>query len=323
MIRTVYPHQQPALRRGHIGLVVLGSIAAGLLLGLALVLVVFAGGPSRDHRAAPRSPSAPDSPLSQLRPPASPSSRRPGRSAGYRDHASSGSPSGRSIRASGSLGLAGWVWPRAACCSSSPRSAARGGRCTTGRAVRFSIRRSSFCSWSPPVVRSRPSPRRRRPTRSRDRSHLSRQRPSPLFELRRPGSRLSCSSTAWASGRRAGPGCSAPSRTTTRVCAFDRAGEGWSGPAARPGRTSARLRPARASAAAHVPGPYVLAGHSVGGTYALVYAKHVPDQVAGVALIDSSTPYQFDLPEYPGELLDDEARLCAHADSRTHGQWGS
>jgi hypothetical protein len=31
--------------RGHIGLVVLGSIAGGLILGLVLVLVVFAGGP--------------------------------------------------------------------------------------------------------------------------------------------------------------------------------------------------------------------------------------------------------------------------------------
>ena len=50
--------------------------------------------------------------------------------------------------------------------------------------------------------------------------------------------------------------------------------------------------------AAHVPGPYVLAGHSVGGTYALVYAEQYPRQVAGVALIDSATPYQFDLPDY-------------------------
>jgi pimeloyl-ACP methyl ester carboxylesterase len=43
----------------------------------------------------------------------------------------------------------------------------------------------------------------------------------------------------------------------------------------------------------------VLAGHSTGGTYALTYAARYPQQVAGVALIDSSTPYQFDLPDYP------------------------
>jgi pimeloyl-ACP methyl ester carboxylesterase len=88
---------------------------------------------------------------------------------------------------------------------------------------------------------------------------------------------------------------------TTRVCAFDRAGEGWSGGATarRDGRQLASdlhelLRVAR------VPGPYVLAGHSVGGVYALVYAARYPREVAGVALVDSATPHQFDLPAYPG-----------------------
>src|SRR5689334_6229361 len=38
--------------RGHIGLVVLGAIAAGLLLGLALVLVVFAGRPEQEITGA-------------------------------------------------------------------------------------------------------------------------------------------------------------------------------------------------------------------------------------------------------------------------------
>jgi pimeloyl-ACP methyl ester carboxylesterase len=44
----------------------------------------------------------------------------------------------------------------------------------------------------------------------------------------------------------------------------------------------------------------VLAGHSAGGVYALVYAAQYPREVAGVALIDSATPYQFDLPDYRG-----------------------
>jgi pimeloyl-ACP methyl ester carboxylesterase len=86
---------------------------------------------------------------------------------------------------------------------------------------------------------------------------------------------------------------------TTRVCAFDRAGEGWSG-------SSAIRQDGHELASdlhgllhvAHVSGPYVLAGHSVGGTYALVYAEDYPTQVVGVALIDSATPYQFDLPDY-------------------------
>jgi pimeloyl-ACP methyl ester carboxylesterase len=87
---------------------------------------------------------------------------------------------------------------------------------------------------------------------------------------------------------------------TTRVCAFDRAGEGWSGAA--PGRQDGHQLAFDLHAlleAAGIPAPYVLAGHSVGGTYALVYAEQYPRQVAGLALIDSATPYQFDLPEYP------------------------
>jgi pimeloyl-ACP methyl ester carboxylesterase len=87
----------------------------------------------------------------------------------------------------------------------------------------------------------------------------------------------------------------------TRVCAFDRAGQGWSGKA--PGRQDGHQLAADLHgllSAAHVPGPYVLAGHSVGGTYALAYAIDYPNEVAGVALIDSASPHQFDLPTYPG-----------------------
>ena len=107
---------------------------------------------------------------------------------------------------------------------------------------------------------------------------------------------------------------------TTRVCAFDRAGEGWSGGKAirQDGHQLASDLHALLRAA-HVPGPYVLAGHSVGGTYALVYAAQYPGQVAGLALIDSATPYQFDLPDYPVVLLDVEARLGAPSLGRTHG----
>ena len=69
---------------------------------------------------------------------------------------------------------------------------------------------------------------------------------------------------------------------------------------------------------AHVPGPYVLAGHSVGGAYALVYAAQYPREVAGVALIDSATPDQFDLPDYPsfysmGRRLYSVMPVFAHA----------
>jgi len=49
-------------------------------------------------------------------------------------------------------------------------------------------------------------------------------------------------------------------------------------------------------------GPYVLVGHSTGGTFALTYAARYPDQVAGMVLLDSSSPEQFTrMPAYPGQ----------------------
>jgi pimeloyl-ACP methyl ester carboxylesterase len=45
---------------------------------------------------------------------------------------------------------------------------------------------------------------------------------------------------------------------------------------------------------AGIEGPYVLVGHSFGGMYMQTYAARYPDEVAGVALVDSSTdPDQF------------------------------
>jgi pimeloyl-ACP methyl ester carboxylesterase len=40
----------------------------------------------------------------------------------------------------------------------------------------------------------------------------------------------------------------------------------------------------------HVPGPYVLAGHSFGGLYVLTFAARYPDEVAGMVLVDSTAP---------------------------------
>jgi len=91
--------------------------------------------------------------------------------------------------------------------------------------------------------------------------------------------------------------------THTRVCAYDRAGQGWSGDVDQPqdGITAAHdLNALLQLAEEH--GPYVLAGHSIGGTYALTYANQYPHQVAGMVLLDSSSPYQFTaLPAYAGQ----------------------
>src|SRR5215213_649289 len=82
---------------------------------------------------------------------------------------------------------------------------------------------------------------------------------------------------------------------TTRVCAYDRAGMGWSemGPEPRDARQiSSELHTLLSKAG--IEGPYVLVGHSFGGMYMQTYAAWYPEEVAGVALVDSSTePDQF------------------------------
>jgi pimeloyl-ACP methyl ester carboxylesterase len=83
----------------------------------------------------------------------------------------------------------------------------------------------------------------------------------------------------------------------TRVCAYDRAGLGWSEPSLRP-------RTARVMAEelhnllekAKVPKPYVLVGASLGGLNARVYAHLYPKEVAGLVLLDAAHEEQY-LPE--------------------------
>ena len=88
----------------------------------------------------------------------------------------------------------------------------------------------------------------------------------------------------------------------TRVCRYDRAGVGWSDPAPHPQDAVDLAEDLHTLlAAADVPGPYVLAGHSVGGVYDLVFADRYPAHVAGVVLVDSSSPAQLSLPGYAGE----------------------
>src|SRR5215216_1052624 len=82
---------------------------------------------------------------------------------------------------------------------------------------------------------------------------------------------------------------------TTRVCAYDRAGMGWSemGPEPRDAKQITRELHTLLTKAG-IEGPYVLVGHSFGGLYMQTYAARYPDEVAGVALVDSSTePDQF------------------------------
>src|SRR5918994_2477775 len=76
---------------------------------------------------------------------------------------------------------------------------------------------------------------------------------------------------------------------TTRVCAYDRAGMGWSemGPEPRDAKQiTSELHTLLSKAG--IEGPYVLVGHSLGGISMQTYAHRYPDEVAGVVLVDSS-----------------------------------
>ena len=105
---------------------------------------------------------------------------------------------------------------------------------------------------------------------------------------------------------------------TTRVCVYDRAGQGWSEAASGPqdgAQVAADLHATLAQA--HVAGPYVLAGHSIGGIYNMIFAARYPTEVAGMVLLDSATPEQFTaLPKYPSFYSTVPPRLRAPADPR-------
>ena len=90
---------------------------------------------------------------------------------------------------------------------------------------------------------------------------------------------------------------------TTRVCSYDRAGYGWSDPGPAPrdaeqiaGELHGLLQ------AAHIDGPLVLMGHSLGGIYMRAYASRYPEHVAGLVFVDSSTPWQDRNPAFTAEM---------------------
>lgn len=82
---------------------------------------------------------------------------------------------------------------------------------------------------------------------------------------------------------------------STRVCAYDRAGLGWSEAGSGPrdamqitGELHALLENAG------IEGPYVMVGHSVGEHHVRVYADRYPEEVAGMVLVDAAHPEQFE-----------------------------
>ena len=288
--------------KGHVGLAVLASIAAGLVLGLVLVLAVFAG--ADEPRITGSALVALGAGFALL---AIASARftsqpqawalGPGLSSVLAGVVVCLMPSGHA------LDIAGWVWPLllAALVVSSVRGARRSLVNWSRRALLYPALVILFLIAVGGAAATVMAAATSNPASTSGHTYLVN------------GNRLYLNCTGTGSPAVVlfnGLGERTPSwawvqanvSATTRVCSFDRAGEGWSG-----GTATAQDGPQMASDAhalldaAHIPGPYIAAGHSVGGTYALVYAEQYPSQIAGVALIDSSTPYQFDLPEYPGD----------------------
>jgi pimeloyl-ACP methyl ester carboxylesterase len=76
---------------------------------------------------------------------------------------------------------------------------------------------------------------------------------------------------------------------STRICAYDRAGLGYSdaGPAPRDSRRIAAELHALLDRA-HIAPPYILVGHSFGGFNTRLFAYTWPEEVAGLVLVDVS-----------------------------------
>jgi pimeloyl-ACP methyl ester carboxylesterase len=295
-------HATEVPAKGHIGLVVLGSIASGLLLGLLLVLVVFAGGP--EHEITGAALLALGSGFVLLTAGASRLTSRPQPWALVPGVASMLAGLAVLALAPGErfFDLAGWVWPvvLALLVGFSFTGARRSLDSWSRRALLYPallvlllVAIGGAVGTVAAATSSEPAP----PASGRIYSVAGHRlylnctgSGSPTVVL---FSGLGEWTPNWA-------WVQAKVSRTTHVCAFDRAGEGWSGGRAtsQDGHQLAYDLHALLDAA-HIPAPYVLAGHSVGGTYALVYAKQYPSQVAGVALIDSATPYQFGLLDYP------------------------
>ena len=97
--------------------------------------------------------------------------------------------------------------------------------------------------------------------------------------------------------------------SNTRVCVYDRPGRGWSDATDTPQDANQIATDLHTLLQrAHVPGPYVLAGHSFGGLYVLTYAARYPDQVAGMVLIDSTAPAASP-PAHPASPLADDSAV--------------
>src|SRR4051812_48374358 len=286
--------------RGHLGLAVLGSIATGLVLGLLLVLTVFAG--AAEHQITGAALVALGSGFILLAAASRHLTEQPQRWAFPPGAASIVLGVAVLALAPGArvLGLAGWMWPilLLALVAWSFRGARRSLHNWSRRALVYpallvllliAVGGAFQTIGAATSSNAAPGGHTYLVNGHRLYMHCVGTGAPTVVLFNGLGERT----PSWAWVQRT-------VSSTSRVCAFDRAGEGWSG-AASGGQDGHQLASDlhQLLRVAHVPGPYVLAGHSVGGVYELAYAAQYPQEIAGIALIDSSTPYQFDLPDYP------------------------
>jgi pimeloyl-ACP methyl ester carboxylesterase len=93
----------------------------------------------------------------------------------------------------------------------------------------------------------------------------------------------------------------------TRVCLYDHAGHGSSDPAPNRKREAEDLADDLHAllAAAHVDGPFVLAGSSFGGMVVTFYASRFPDDVVGVLTLDTPAPSaELNIDNFPEGIWD-------------------
>ncbi len=91
-------------------------------------------------------------------------------------------------------------------------------------------------------------------------------------------------------------------RDVTRLCAFDRTGNGWSELGPGPINAASRIADLeKLLEAADEPGPYILTGWSLGGGLSWLYAQNKPEQVVGLILVDGVPPNIADLANATGD----------------------
>jgi pimeloyl-ACP methyl ester carboxylesterase len=286
----------PGSRRGHIGLVVLGSIASGLVAALVLTLLVFGGDQEPTITGVTLLAFAAGWAMLAVL-----STRRtdqPQRWAAVPAAFMGLSGLGLLVFQPGTstVGALGWVWPIA----------------LLALVVWLVVQsRRSLRSWSRPVVlypvfavlvAMAVGAGYQNVQQARDDAALT--MPGQLFDVGGHRLHIHCTGTrsptvilesGLGEPSTIMAGWIAPAvAPTTRVCVYDRSGYGWSDPAPSPedGRAAAANLHALLAAAGVAP-PYVLAGHSTGAVYTQIFAATYPDEVAGMVLLDGQSPYVY------------------------------